>query len=232
MTKNLTPVAVVHAAIANYRAMDAAHRVALTQYANDDGEVPEDELPAYDQDRVTYALEADEQLDTVMSALTEAFGLPTDQPVTVLGQWHRTFEVTPGRLDDAARKAFANGQCHAIALALSEVTGWPTTALLTSDCYEIESMCTGDEDECPCRIGHIVVTQPDGAHVDINGAHTPGTVPNCENSPAVPMTAAHWKAIRSTPTWRDADMPVARTFVKPLLASLSPLPALERNSHA
>ncbi|WP_433860224.1 hypothetical protein [Streptomyces kronopolitis] len=221
MTTNLTPVAVVHAAIADYRAMDATHRVALNTYFDDDGEIPENELPAYDEDRFTYALEADEQLDAVMSALTEAFGLPTDQPVTVLGQWHRTFEVTPGRLDDAAREAFTTGQCHALALALHEVTGWPTTALLTSDCFGNDSMCTGvDEDECPCRIGHVVVTRPDGAHVDITGAHTPGTVPDCEDAPAIVMTEEHWQAIRSRPTWRDADMPLAHTFVRPLLAEL------------
>ncbi|MER5482581.1 hypothetical protein ABT024_05105 [Streptomyces sp. NPDC002812] len=221
MTNNLTPVAVVHSAIAAYRALDARHRVALNEYADDDGDIPENDLPAYDADRFTYALEADEQLDAVMAELAAAFGLPTDQPVTVLGQWHRTFEVTPGQLNDAAREAFTKGQCHAMALALTEVTGWPTTALLTAECLGCDSMCIGDaHDECPCRIGHIVVTRPDGAHVDINGAHTPGTVPGFQDAPALPMTEAHWKAIRSTSTWRDADMPVARTFVKPLLAAL------------
>ncbi|MFB6505552.1 hypothetical protein ACFC07_22325 [Streptomyces sp. NPDC056099] len=225
MSKTLNPVAVVHAAIADYRAMDAAHRVALNRHADDDGDIPESDLPAYDEDRFTYALEADEQLDAVMSALTDAFGLPTDRPVTVVGQWHRTFEVTPGRLDDTAREALTSGQCHAFALALNEVTGWPTTALLTSDCSGEDSMCTGvDEDECPCRIGHVVVTRPDGAHVDITGAHTPGTVPDCEDAPALAMTAEHWQAIRSTPTWRDADMPLARTFVRPLLAELDAAP--------
>ncbi|KIF05177.1 hypothetical protein PL81_14640 [Streptomyces sp. RSD-27] len=220
----MTPVAVVHSAIAAYRALDARHRVALNQHADEDGDVPEYALPAYDEDRFTYALEADEQLDAVMAELTDAFGLPTDQPVTVLGQWHRTFEVTPGRLDDAAREAFTRGQCHAMALALHEVTGWPTAALLTADCYGIDSLCGDDaDDECPCRIGHVVVTRPDGAHVDINGAHVPGTVPDCEDAPALAMTEAHWQVIRSTPTWRDADMPLARTFVKPLLAELSAL---------
>ncbi|MGW7090016.1 hypothetical protein ACWGH2_41905 [Streptomyces sp. NPDC054871] len=225
MSKNLTPVAVVHAAIADFRAMDAAHRVALNRHADDDGEIPESDLSAYDEDRFTYALEADARFDAVMGALTEAFGLPHDRPVTVIGQWHRTFEVTPGHLDDAAREAFTSGQCHAFALALHEVTGWPTTALLTVDCFQTDVMCDGsEEDECPCRIGHIVVTRPDGAHVDITGAHTPGTMPGHEDAPALLMTEAHWKAIRSTPTWREPDMPAARTFVAPLLASLNASP--------
>ncbi|MFJ8301304.1 hypothetical protein ACIQ9R_36135 [Streptomyces sp. NPDC094447] len=222
MTKTLNPLAVVHTAIADYRAMNAAHLAALSEYADDDGDIPEAAMPAYDEDRFTYALEADEHLDDVMAALTEAFGLPDDRPVTVLGQWHTRYEVTPGRLDDTARRAFTEGQCHALALALHEVTGWPTTALLTSECWGTDRMC-GDEsdEECPCRIGHIVVTRPDGAHVDIAGAHAPGAVPQCEGAPALPMTEERWQAIRSTSAWRDADLPLARTFVRPLLASLA-----------
>ncbi|MFD6329166.1 hypothetical protein ACFWGI_06255 [Streptomyces niveus] len=146
----------------------------------------------------------------------------TDSKMTLIGTAWRRFEVTTGRLDDAARAAFTNGQCHAFALAMHEVTGWPTTALITIDfCLEGDPMCTGVEgDECPCRIGHIVVTRPDGAHVDITGAHAPGTVPSCENVPALKMTETHWKAIHAGRVWRDADVAAARTFVGPLLALL------------
>ncbi|MFD4933486.1 hypothetical protein [Streptomyces virginiae] len=94
MTRNLTPVATVHAAIAAYRAMDARHRVALNTYTDEDGDIPENAMPAYNEARFTYALEADEHLHAVMSELTDAFGLPTGQPVTVLGAWYRKFEVT------------------------------------------------------------------------------------------------------------------------------------------
>ncbi|RSS87002.1 hypothetical protein EF903_17985 [Streptomyces sp. WAC05292] len=221
MPKNLSPVAVVHNAIADYRAINAGHRAALSKYADDDGDIRDGQMADYDEDRFTYALEQNDTLESVMANLTEVFGLPTNQPITVLGAWHQRFEVTPGRLDDTAREAFTNGQCHALALALNEVTGWPTTALLTSDCSGLDRMCAEDpDDDCPCRIGHVVVTRPDGAHVDITGAHAPGQVPDFPGATAVPMTEAHWSAIRSTPTWRDADMHAARTFVNPLLASL------------
>lgn len=225
MTQNLSPIAVVHTAIADYRAMDAAHSAALDKFVDDHGNVRDCDLSYYDEDRFTHALAADDQLERLIRALTEAFGLPTDRPVTVVGQWYRKFEVTPGRLDDAAREAFTSGQCHALALALHEATGWPTTALLVAECFGDGPMCTGlGADECPCRIDHIVVTRPDGAQVDITGAHAPGAVPDYEGAPALAMTEAHWEAIRSTPTWRDPDMPVARTFVAPLLASLTDAP--------
>ncbi|MFD0352953.1 hypothetical protein ACFVHW_04275 [Streptomyces sp. NPDC127110] len=224
MTHNLTPVAVVHAAITAYRAMDVRHRAVLDRHADDDGEVPEGAMPDYEDDRLICALEADGHLEALMEELTDAFGLPTDQPVPVLGSEHHIFEVTPGRLDDVARKAFTHGQCHALALALSEVTGWPATALLTSDCFDAEAMCAnGSGDECPCRIGHIVVTRPDGAHVDITGAHTPGTIPGYEDAETLPMAEVHWNALASSSAWREADMPAARMFVKPLLAELPAL---------
>ncbi|MGW3954620.1 hypothetical protein ACWEKM_27645 [Streptomyces sp. NPDC004752] len=154
--------------------------------------------------------------------ITDEFSLPTGRPVTVIGKWHREFEVVPGRLDDAAREAFTHGQCHAFARALSAVTGWPTIGLLTDDCYGQERMCRGEGgDDCPCRIGHIVCLHPDGSHVDIKGAHSPGRVPDCENADSLPMTDELWHAIDAATAWRDADMPVARSMVMPFLALLA-----------
>ncbi|MFI9771854.1 hypothetical protein ACIHJG_34070 [Streptomyces sp. NPDC052415] len=153
---------------------------------------------------------------------TDAVSLPTTRAVSVIGRWHREFRVVPGRLDDAAREAFTHGQCHAFARALSAVTGWPAIGMLTYDCYGQERMCRGGGgDDCPCRIGHIVCLRPDGAYVDIKGAHSPDRVPGCENSESLPMTAELWHAIDIATAWRVADMPVARSMVMPLLTSLS-----------
>ncbi|MFI5864558.1 hypothetical protein [Streptomyces sp. NPDC051546] len=142
-------------------------------------------------------------------------------PVTVIGQWHRAFEITPGHLDDTAREAFTHGQCHAFARALNSATGWPALGLLTSDCDGQDLMC-GDHGgrNCPCRIGHIVCLRPDGAHVDIKGAHRPFRVPDCQNADSLPMTGDLWQAIEEATTWRDANMHVARSMVAPLLACL------------
>ncbi|MEU6290201.1 hypothetical protein K388_06024 [Streptomyces sp. KhCrAH-43] len=151
--------------------------------------------------------------------------LPTDRPVTVVGQGHRTFEVTPGHLDETAREAFTHGQCHAFARALSAATGWPTIGLLTDDCDGQDRMCLdGGGTHCPCRIGHIVCLGPDGTHVDIKGAHPPLRVPDCTDAASLPMTAELWHAIDNATVWREADMPVARSMVAPLLASLTPRP--------
>ncbi|MER5891115.1 hypothetical protein ABT160_45505 [Streptomyces sp. NPDC001941] len=145
----------------------------------------------------------------------------SDKPVLVIGNSYRAFEVIPGHLDDAARQAFTHGQCHAFARALSAATGWPAVALLTEDCHGNDSMCLGGRGaHCPCRIGHLVCLRPDGAHVDINGAHQPLQVPSCANALSLPMTAELWSAIDTSPAWREPNMPVAVSMVAPLLTSL------------
>lgn len=66
-------------------------------------------------------------------------------------------ELTPGVLDDAAREAFTCGQCHAMALALHEHTGWDLAGA------EWEHY---DGVEYP---GHVFVVDPDGNPFDVNG---------------------------------------------------------------
>ncbi len=223
MNATLSPVAAVHYAITTYRSMYARHFHGLNEHCDAEG-VIDGEHDEYDDKRYEFAVEADDLFDSVISLLTDAFGLPTDRPVSVLGANGATYSVTPGLIDGAARRAFTEGQCHALALALTEMTGWPATALLTTECSALDEMCTDagiEDDQCPCRIGHIVVTRPDGAHVDIDGAHAPGIVPGCEGAPALSMTDAMWAAIRDASTWREADLHVARTLVQPLLASLT-----------
>ncbi|WP_167163101.1 hypothetical protein [Streptomyces sp. MBT27] len=223
MNATLTPVAAVHYAITTYRSMYARHFHGLNEHCDAEG-VIDGQHDEYDDKRYEFAVEADYLFDNVMSLLTEQFGLPTDRPVAVLGANGFTYDVTPGLIDDAARRAFTEGQCHALALALTEMTGWPATALLTVECSALDEMCSDagvEDDTCPCRIGHIVVTRPDGAHIDIDGAHAPGTIPDCEDAPAIPMTEEMWAAVRDASTWRQADLHVARTLVKPLLASLT-----------
>lgn len=169
-----------------------------------------------------FPMEAEDHPAGATGTPTDTSPLPADQPVTVVGQWHRTFEVTPGHLDETAREAFTHGQCHAFARALNEATGWPTIGLLTDDCDGQNRMCLdGGGTRCPCRIGHIVCLRPDGAHVDIKGAHSPLRVPDCTNAASLPMTAELWRAIDNAPVWREANMPVARLMVAPLLASLA-----------
>lgn len=69
----------------------------------------------------------------------------------------RKQEVTPGVLDDRAHEAFTCGQCHAFALALHQITGWPLYLLCHDASDPIESWT------------HVVVRRLDGAFIDIDG---------------------------------------------------------------
>src|SRR3954453_252667 len=60
------------------------------------------------------------------------------------------------RLDQAALMAFVGGQCHGLALAIQEETGWPLVAV--------------DSKEGVCE--HICVRRDDQLLVDITGAHS------------------------------------------------------------
>lgn len=77
--------------------------------------------------------------------------------------------LTPGVIDDNARHAFSNGQCHALALGLHELTGWEIGGLQW--CCEA---CGSDSPEwCGCDAdtlpAHVVVRKEDGELIDIGG---------------------------------------------------------------
>ena len=61
----------------------------------------------------------------------------------------------PDRLRQMTQDTFQYGQCHALALALHEHTGWPVWAMKARDGGET----------------HFLVRAPDGRLVDITGAH-------------------------------------------------------------
>lgn len=60
-----------------------------------------------------------------------------------------------GDLDERARLAFGAGQCHGLAVALKQRTGWPLVAV----------------DDVKGKRIHVCVRAPDGALIDVNGAH-------------------------------------------------------------
>ena len=88
----------------------------------------------------------------------------------IWGFWGDTqdVELTPGVIDENAREAFTLGQCHALALGIHELTGWEMGGLGWS-CQE----CGCEEEGCYCEAdylpGHVVVKDPDGNFVDVNG---------------------------------------------------------------
>lgn len=85
--------------------------------------------------------------------------LGSDQPVSVMDSSGDWIDVVPGQRNDEARHAYLNGQCLALAVALSERTGWP---VLTRTA-ELD-----DPDEPPLLI-HAYVQGPDGVLLDYTG---------------------------------------------------------------
>ena len=74
------------------------------------------------------------------------------------GWGDRDFELVPGELTDDARYVFTRGQCHSLALALHEATGWPIFGDFVSE-----------YDDTP---DHVFVQAPDGRFVDVEGTPT------------------------------------------------------------
>ena len=114
--------------------------------------------------------------------------------------------VEPGVLDDRARLAFGAGQCHGLALALRDRTGWPLVAV--------------DDDE-ERRI-HICVQRPDGALVDINGARAdedfmdawPGCSLHQIDEGAVADLVEHHG-------WAEPEVDKAESWIAPVLEQAS-----------
>ncbi|MEU9925077.1 hypothetical protein AB0H51_27980 [Streptomyces griseoluteus] len=201
------------------------HKAALDQYRDLYGDADDDQLPAFDEARTTAAIEDSEFLRVLMDELADRLPLPPGRMVTMPGANGLTYTVTTGELNPAATQAFLSGQCHALARALSLVTGWPMAALISDECAYDEDQCTYADDAfsglCSCRLQHVVVERPDGALVDIRGAFHPGHVPGYEGQEAVELDEDGWAYLCRSPQWRRPALAIARTFTAPLLASLS-----------
>jgi len=72
--------------------------------------------------------------------------------------------LTPGELDGAARHAFSQGACGALAMALHDATGWPVVAV--TDAHNVYDGKAGGGSAL-----HWAVRRPDGMIVDVDGAH-------------------------------------------------------------
>lgn len=81
--------------------------------------------------------------------------------------WTRSHYRTPitlGVLDDDARFAYTGGQCHALAAALAEHTGWPIVVIVRG---------VDSDHHCEELVHHCLVAIPDGRWLDVNGPHEP-----------------------------------------------------------
>lgn len=82
---------------------------------------------------------------------------------TVLDSGGGPVEVSPGVTDEDADWVYTNGQCLALAAAMSEKTGWPI--VVTED----DLGDTGPDGEPFYNIRHAYVQAPDGTLLDIRG---------------------------------------------------------------
>ncbi|MCX5215663.1 hypothetical protein OG689_41650 [Kitasatospora sp. NBC_00240] len=127
--------------------------------------------------------------------------------------------ITTGLIDSAAVEAFTRGQCHALALAMAEATGWPTGVLCQPECDAAgceDDFCNEPliaDNVCACQLLHLVALRPDGCLVDINGVHDPDRVPGFEECPVLVTTQEVWSHILSASDWRRPALAAARTFV-------------------
>ncbi|GGX54508.1 hypothetical protein [Streptomyces noursei] len=208
---------------ASFRTMSDRHKAALDPYLDVEGYVEDDHRRAHTRRERTDALEAKDFLEQVMGLLAEHYALPNGLTVTLPGTDGTSHTLITGQLDAAAREVFLHGQCHAFARALSDHTGWPMAVIIADDCALSPVLCAAEdvvEGVCTCQLEHVVAVRPDGAHIDITGAHLPGAVPRYEGQEAITLTDALWSHISRSPLWRRPAVDEARTFVAPLLATL------------
>ncbi|MDJ0347214.1 hypothetical protein QMK19_39070 [Streptomyces sp. H10-C2] len=212
----------LHDLFTRYRLMSDLHKAQLDRYLDTDGDVEEGQGRAYTRRDRSQAVEARAFLDEAMELLSAHYALPDGVEVTVPGSNGTRYTVVTGQLDGAAYNAFLQGQCHALARAVCDATGWQAAVLLDDDCCYDAAVCSTLDlagDVCGCRLEHVVAVRPDGAHVDITGAYLPGTVPDYEGCGTIPLTPQVWDFITRSPVWRRPALDVARTFVQPLLAA-------------
>lgn len=135
--------------------------------------------------------------------------------------------LTLGVIDDEADWVYTNGQCLALAVAMSEQTGWPVVLRAFTD-------GDGYEDDEPVRytnLRHAYVQQPDGSLLDIRGEHDPIIVdeecrdfdgdaylpPRIVDSHDSRVLLAEFEGYLS-----EQDLDTARHFVAPVLQLAHP----------
>lgn len=131
--------------------------------------------------------------------------------------WVGAIALTTGVIDDSSRKAFTNGQCHALALAVHERTGWPLMIVALDYCVEDWDSCVWEIDGlCSCQTYHVVVRDDAGRVWDINGPQDPATLLASYGEDV----SLRWLAgdvlehiAAHDPTWRRPNLRVARSFV-------------------
>ena len=146
--------------------------------------------------------------DEILTAQAEraAHARFASERVRVAGANGAEFHVRPGVFDMEALAAFTGGQCHALALALHERTGWPIVGL-----YRDSE--DGGELVCPANLSHLLVQRPDGQLMDIEGAGEPaGLIAEPDWECLAPVDVETVRQLHTTGPWRAPEIELARSF--------------------
>lgn len=126
----------------------------------------------------------------------------TQAPVKVEVFEQQAMLVTPGVIDAAAHAAFSSGQCHALAVALHDQTGWPLRAIEDDD----------------TDIVHVYVETPDGAALDIAGVHrNRDEYVSAWGSYDEPIDREQLLDLVDSGGWREPNLEAAASFVPTVL---------------
>ncbi len=133
-------------------------------------------------------------------------------------------KLTPGVIDEFAKRAFKFGGCGALALAIHEATGWPLVAI--TDAHNVE-----DGKALGGSALHYSVRRPDGLLIDIDGAFSDEQMIWAYGGDADDGEAAVGDTtIADINEWyvecQGAPIPIslAKTFVSAVLASTGSTP--------
>lgn len=117
-------------------------------------------------------------------------------------------EIIPGVIDPDSEYVFTNGQCHALAMALHQATGWPL--------YRVKPR---GYDCCP-TCAHWMVGLPDGRLLDIMGVSSRDEV-RMEWGRAVESNRTEWAEVQEC-CYLTADMEAAESFVSVVIETYVP----------
>ena len=175
-------------------------------------------------------------LESILARMKKVVDLTYSQEVQVMLGGGDMSTVRAGVLDKDSERAYRLGQCGALALAISEQTGWPVYWLGRTWCCYDETCDEADYADhpvvdqygisgflCACQVEHIGVLHPDGSFIDIDGARTIESAQADRESdvvaPASPLLLADLQ--HGGRGWPQANMQAAHLFATSIIALLA-----------
>lgn len=136
------------------------------------------------------------------------------QETCTVEYWGAKTEIPKGKITKKVEEVFTRGQCHALALALHEETGWPLAGTFRigvdlDDDNEVIYAPNGTIRRTP---SHVVVLSPYGP-VDIKGIRD--SFEGVENR-IIPISKEHVMHFKEI-DYLEPNLAVAQEYVKPVL---------------